>query len=599
MSSRVCLLRQQTLVRLGEAWLRQTWREAPLRAAWALLAPLLAGLLFIPQAWYLAQTLQLAIVSKASLDVLLNSILLIAAILVLRALVVWSGERCASSVAETVKHRLRSSLLHELLHRGPAWTKRYPSGELATAVMDHVEALDGYLQRYMAAALAAVFLPLLLSLAVFGVDWVVALLLLVTAPLIPLFMALVGWGAEAANQKHQRALLRLSGVFGDRIKGLFTLTLFGQAGAEVASVRRASVELGQTTMKVLRIAFLSSAVLELFAALGVAGVAVYMGLSYLGMLGAGFSGFTLQHGLFCLFIAPEVYQPLRQLAASYHDRAQAKAAVQGLEQLFVTLPVVADSHTTQPSVSSVMPLNQQVSVEAPCGLDFSRSGLMPTVLKADDLSLSTPGGFSTLLESTSLTLRRGDSVAIVGASGSGKTTLLESLVGLRPRTSGEITLYTSGKPTPSVQSLHLPGVCLIGPSPFLALGTVADSLRLAAPSATDEQLWWALERVQMADLLRSTPDGLQSLIGNRGFGFSGGQIHRIALARLFLSNASLVLLDEPTAHLDWQTRDQVLDAILAFCDNRALVIATHDPVVAGKMTSRWHLEGAVLHGVGP
>lgn len=584
---------------LGEAWLRRTWRVAPVRTVWALLAPLITGLLFIPQAWWLARVLQQAIVDKVSVAALWPSVLFIAGLLILRAIISWSGERSASAASEAIKHRLRNALLHELLHRGPAWTQRHPSGELATAVMDHVEALDGYLQRYMAAAVAAVFLPLILSVAVFGVDWVVAVLLLCTAPLIPLFMALVGWGAESANQKHQQTLQRLSGIFGDRIKGLFTLTLFGQTAAEVDAVRRASVNLGQTTMKVLRIAFLSSAVLELFAALGVAGVAVYIGLSYLGMLGPSFSGFSLQHGLFCLFIAPEVYQPLRQLAASYHDRAQAKSAAHELEQLFVSLPSLAAKEGGVASESTTWPITQRIDLQAPDSTDFKRTGLMPLVLTATNLSLSVPGSFDALLESCSIRLRRGDSVAVVGASGSGKTTFLESLIGLRPRTSGDIVLYTRNETASADGMDHLSEVCMVGSTPFIALGTVAEALRLASPKATDEQLWRALEAVQLAEVLRSNAQGLQTSMGNRGFGFSGGQIHRLALARLFLSDASLILLDEPTAHLDSQTRDAVLDAIEAFCANRALVIATHDPVVAARMSSRWYLEEGILHGVKP
>src|SRR5690606_23615536 len=316
--------------------------------------------------------------------------------------------------------------------RGPFWTRQHPLGELATAVIDHVEALDGYLQRYMAAAMAAVFLPLLFVIAVFGVDWIVGVLLLCTAPLIPLFMALVGWGAESANQKHQRSMQCLSGVFGDRIRGLFTLTLFGQTDREVAAVRQSSVALGQTTMKVLRIAFISSAVLELFAALGVAGVAVYIGLSYLGMLGLSFSGFSLQHGLFCLFIAPEFYQPLRQLAASYHDRAQAKSAVNELELLLGDLPALNETKegvsvksTGSVPSSSAAPELSSLSLLAPLTTNQEASSLIdgitvqsasedqstrqkPVVMRVENVVLNTPDGSLNLLQNQSFTLYQGD-----------------------------------------------------------------------------------------------------------------------------------------------------------------------------------------------
>lgn len=583
----------------GERWLRHTARVDFLRAVWALAAPLLAGLLFIPQAWWLAEVLQLTVHRHISENELLRFLLLIAAVLVVRAIMVGTGERCASVLAETIKHRLRIALLGQLLHRGPVWTRRHPSGEWATAVIDHVEALDGYLQRYMAAAVAAVFLPVLLAVAVFWVDWVVALLLLLTAPLIPLFMALVGWGAQAANQKYQQRLLQLAGVFGDRVKGLFTLSLFGGAQAEAQRVRAASVELGHTTMKVLRIAFLSSAVLELFAALGVAGVAVYIGLSYLGMLGPHFSGFSLQHGLFCLLIAPEVYQPLRQLAASYHDRAQAKSAVQELEQLFVSLPELTAELSTLAVGSNALPLDQGISIHPAASVTTEGMGLMPRVLSAKDVSWVVPDTFNTLIEPTSFVLRKNDAVALVGESGSGKTTLLEGLLGFRPRASGQIILHSAKATSVIKQTLVLEDVCYVGATPFVTVGTVAEVLRLASPTATDEQLWEALKAVQMAEFVQARAQGLETQVGNRGFGFSGGQIHRLALARLFLSDASLVLLDEPTAHLDEITRDAVLEAVLAYCKNRALVIATHDPVVAACMASTWYIENQVLHGVKP
>lgn len=606
-----------TASQAGGAWLRQSWRVAPVATVWALLAPLVAGALFIPQAWWLASVLQQAIVDKVPVATLQPTIWLIAGLLILRALISCTGERCASVAAEAVKHRLRSNLLHTLLQRGPFWTRQHPLGELATAVIDHVEALDGYLQRYMAAAMAAVFLPLLFVIAVFGVDWIVGVLLLCTAPLIPLFMALVGWGAESANQKHQRSMQCLSGVFGDRIRGLFTLTLFGQTDREVAAVRQSSVALGQTTMKVLRIAFISSAVLELFAALGVAGVAVYIGLSYLGMLGLSFSGFSLQHGLFCLFIAPEFYQPLRQLAASYHDRAQAKSAVNELEQLLGDLPSLNEAKAFSPSdsrstaaiatstsdlVPTDLPSASMTAQEASLlgqGLtvhpaqEVEGVGPEPVVMRVENLSLSIPDGTVNLLQNQSFTLYRGDSVALVGESGSGKTTLLESIIGLRPRVSGTLHFYPQAGSTAHTRTHD---ICFVGSTPFVAIGTVADALRLANPAASDQQLWQALEAVQLSESVRSLPEGLMAPVGKRGFGLSGGQIHRLALARLFLTDASLVLLDEPTAHLDGQTRDAVLEAILAFCADRALVIATHDPVVAQRLDQQWQLQDAQLVG---
>ncbi|MGG4604911.1 thiol reductant ABC exporter subunit CydD [Paenalcaligenes sp. Me131] len=573
-------------------WLAQSWRLAPRRMLWALCAPLLAGVLFLFQAWWLADILDRAVIGHAALQQLWPAISIVAGLLLVRALLVWSGERAANSGAEHIKHWLRATLMQRLLDKGPAWSRQHPSGELTTALIDHVEALEGYLQRYMSAAVAAVFLPLLLAVVAMGVDIVVGLLLLLTAPLIPVFMALVGWGAEAANQKYHQALQRLSGVFGDRVKGVFTLVLFGRAKEEVEAVQQASQDLGKTTMKVLRIAFLSSAVLELFAALGVAGVAVYIGLSYLGMLGESFSGMTLQQGLFCLFLAPEVYQPLRQMAASYHDRAQAKSAITSLEGIFKTLPAVPSKHVDHTCTEAVPEKWEGVSVRFPM---TDALGDTP-ILQTESFSLTAPGTDTVLLKPVSFTVNKGESVALQGSSGSGKTTLLESLLGLRTRHGGEVRLYTADKQTDD-EHAFLPGVCLLTAHPFLSGETVEQVLKLAAPEATDEQLWQALDKVEMAQVLRTQHAGLQTLLGTRGYGLSGGQLQRIALARLFLCDPELVLMDEPTAHLDTHTRDRVLDAILAFCADRALIIATHDPAVAARLQQQWSLQDQTLVGV--
>ena len=547
-------------------WLSGVGRQAPTAMFWAVCAPLLDGAFMIIQAWFLANTLDQAIRLSIAPVQLLGAMATIAGLIVLRASINWSGEQAASHAAETIKLQIRRQLFALTLSKGPAWSKQHPVGALTVALLDQVQALDGYLQRYLPALVSAVILPLAIALVVLPVDWVVALLFIVSAPLIPLFMALIGMRAEAANQKHQRVLSRLSGVFSDRIRGLFTLALLGRTSDEVRSVRSASVALSQTTMKVLRIAFLSSAVLELFAALGVAGVAVYIGLSYLGMLGSHFTGFSLQHGLFCLLLAPEVYNPLRKLAASYHDRATAKVAVNALHQLYEQLPLLTEELPLSPS-SPVVRFYEPTS---------------KPLIQAEQLRLWSPKG-ALLLQNTNFTLNRGQHVALMGASGLGKTSFLETLVGLRPYVKGHVGFSCS--PT---------DVVLIGPHPFIGLGTIAEFLRRVQPAATDEQLWAALEQAQAAQFVRLLPKGLATQLGTRGHGLSGGQAHRLALARLFLTDPAVILLDEPTAHLDSTTRDRVLAAILRFAQQRCLIIATHDPEVAVQLGQVWELENQQL-----
>lgn len=553
-------------------WLSGLWRITPNAMMWAIGAPLIAGGLLIVQAWFLASVLDQAIRLSTPPEQLWSGMVTIAVLIILRATLIWSGEKAASNASENIKHQLRHRFFTQLLSRGPAWSKQNPAGALAVAILDHVQALDGYLQRFLPATVAALFLPLAFAVAVMPVDWIVALLFLVTAPLIPVFMALIGMRAEAANKKHQLVLSRLSGVFADRIRGLFTLSLLGRTEDEVQSVREASKALSQTTMKVLRIAFLSSAVLELFAALGVAGVAVYIGLSYLGMLGSHFSGFSLQHGLYCLLLAPEVYNPLRQMAASYHDRATAKAAVEGLQQMYGQLPEQAADHVMPPSLSAVAIQQKEKDT-------FGQ----PLVLATQNFKVQTPNG-RVLLHPSSLQLFRDQPVALMGASGAGKTTILESLIGLRPEAQGQVKhCFKQGS------------FVLIGQQPFMALGSVADFLRVVHARATDNQLWAALEQAQAGAFIRTLPQGLNTVLGTRGHGLSGGQAHRLALARLFLTDADLILLDEPTAYLDAQTRDAVISAILQYTQGRALLIATHDEAVASQLAHTWRLVDQQLH----
>lgn len=540
--------------------------------------PILGGVLLLVQAWLLAQILNRAISHDADMAHLLPMVLGVVALIGVRAFIEWAGERLASWGAERIKVGLRDVLFARMVHGGPQWTRSRISGELASALIDHVEALDGYFSRYLPAAVAAAFLPLAFGLVIVPVDWIAGLLLLVTAPLIPVFMMLVGWGAEAASRNHQHALSRLSGLFADRLRGAFTLRLFLRTDAEIETVRRANHDLSRRTMAVLRIAFLSSAVLEFFAALGVAGVAVYIGLSYLGMLGDAQQAMSLQTGLFCLLLAPEVYNPLRRFAASYHDRASARAAVQRLEDLFGALP----------PVSSVSPAPDTSDTPDTHGLRVRQHA---AVLELRDLTVCPATGANPVLIDVHLALNQGQRAALIGVSGSGKTSLLEAICGWRDIQHGQVSYC--GVVLDQGETLAVDdGVVLISQRPFFAPATIAENLRVAAPGASDDALWQALEQACADDFVRALPDALSTPLGVGGYGLSGGQRHRLALARLFLTDPALILLDEPTAHLDAHTRDAVMASLLAFAADRAMIVATHDPAVASGLDAVWRIHNS-------
>ena len=542
-------------------WLMGLARSARFPLIFAGAAPLISGVLLVVQAWLLARVLDSAIVGHVPRDELLSSIAAIAGLMLVRACITWAGERAGADASERIKRHVRQSLFQRLVQKGPYWSRGKASGELASAVVDQVEALDGFFAKYLPAMAAAAMLPVAFSVVLLPVDVIAGLVLLITAPLIPLFMALVGWGAQGASRRHLRAFARLSGFFADRLRGLSTLKLYGRAQAEAQSVVAASDALRQRTMSVLRIAFLSSAVLEFFAALGVAGVAVYIGLTYLGFLDVRWSPLTLQAGLFCLLMAPEVYAPLRQFAAHYHDRATALAAVTQIAVLFDGLPQAGSEDSSA--------LRGRPS-HAGQGAAVAIGGLR----------VEAPGRGQPVLADAAFDLAPGEHVALMGPSGVGKSTLIEAIARLRPA-GGDIRI--DGLPLAQWDEAALrQRVALIGQRPQLLAGTIADNIRLGRPGATDAQVQDAARRACVLEFTQDLRQGLDTALGSRGHGLSGGQAQRVALARLFLRDPGLILLDEPTAHLDEATQARVLDEILQFSSGRTLVLATHSPAVAAR-----------------
>ncbi|MFI5410028.1 thiol reductant ABC exporter subunit CydD [Kaistia sp. UC242_56] len=525
----------------------------------AILVPLVSACLTVAQAYWLATILHRAIIDQVASSSQAAAILVLLGLVAARALLAWIGEAAGIRAAEDIKQAIRRDLFATLMRRGPDWMRQRASGELASQILDQVEALDGYFSRFVPAMIAAAVVPIAFAIGLMPVDLVVGIVLLVTAPLIPVFMALAGWGAEAASRQHLTALSRLSGMFADRLRGLLVLKLFGRAEDEIARVRSASDEFATRTLAVLRIAFLSSAVLEFFAALGVAGVALYVGLTYIGLLDLRGAELGLQAGLFCLLMAPEVYMPLRTLAAHYHDRASAKAAVASLAATFENLPGVDEPVVAQ-------------------GADWAPVSAI--AVTARHLTVETPDR-GTILSDATLEILPGETVALLGPSGIGKSTLIEVLARLRGH-QGRIEL--GGVPLADIDERSLrQGVAALGQRPRLFHGTIASNIRLGRADATDAEVRAAAEQACVLDFADRLPEGLDTPIGERGRGLSGGEAQRVALARIFLRDPALVLLDEPTAHLDIETEARVMRSVLDFAAGRTLLIATHSMEVASLM----------------
>ena len=588
------------LPRAQSRWLMLLAR-VPRGHAWcACGAPLASGALLIMQAWLLARILDGVVMHATPLVQWWPQILGMAGLMVLRAALTWVGERAGAAAAEHIKASLRRTLFAQLAQRGPAWSRTRVSGELAAGLLEHVEALDGFFAKYLPALVAATVLPLAFAVVLIPMDVVAGLLLLVTAPLIPMFMALVGWGAQAASRRHLRAMSRLSGFFVDRLRGAFTLKLFGREQSEAQSVAAAAEGVRMRTLAVLRIAFLSSAVMEFFAALGVAGMAVYFGLSFLGFLDLRGSPLTLQIGMFCLLMAPEAYAPLRQFAAHYHDRATAQAAVSELNRVFEGLPDIS-------TLESIAPAAVAGAAHTAAGNDAGglagesmhgtprRSAAAALVI--DDVAACRPDG-GVIFSGLSLALAPGDHVAVMGESGIGKTTLLDLMARLRkvdyPASQDRIRL--DGQPLQAWQETALrDAVGYIGQRPYLFEGSIAENIRLGAAHATDEEVQAAATRACVMSFAQTMPGGLNARIGARGHGLSGGQAHRVALARLYLRNPRLILIDEPTAHLDDATAHQVMAGLIEFAQTRSLVVATHSPLACAYCSRAYILNADGLY----
>ncbi|MGX5729083.1 thiol reductant ABC exporter subunit CydD [Pseudoxanthomonas beigongshangi] len=532
----------------------------PLRGA--VTCMVLAGALLIPQAWLIAAAMQRVFVEHAPVRAVATLLAALAAVGVSRALLAWASRRLADDAVETVRLRVREQLARRLVARGPRWLRHQRSGELAETLGGHVDALEGYIGGFLPVRLEVMAVPLLILIAAFWADRVVGLILLFTLPLAPVFMMLVGWGAEAASRRQLQALARMGGHFADRLRGLGLIRLYGRGEAELAGIEQAAEGLRRSSLKVLRIAFLSSAVLEFFASLSVAMIALYLGLTYLGMLDLRGSAPDLATGVFCLLLAPEFFAPLRRLATHYHDRAAALAAAGEMARWL-------DDEHDAPAPSS--------------GNARDAADEQAPTLRVDRLALRPAAGAPLVLRDLSFSLEAGAHLALVGASGGGKSTLLEALAGWLPPASG--TLHYDVPPR----------IGYAPQRPFLFQGTLAENLRIAAPEASDADLLAAADAAQVMRFAHRLPQGLHTPLGERGFGLSGGEARRVALARLFLRKPTLLLLDEPTAFLDPETEQAVLRALVDFARGRTLLMATHSPTAMRMMGQVLDLRAAHAH----
>lgn len=515
----------------------------------------LAALLWIPQAALLA-ALVAAIADGAPAAAALPPALGALCLGLLRAGLDAAAGRFVFAAARAETSRLRREAVAALACRSPLDPGRPASGAAAAAVTEQAEAVLPYLARFRPARLRAAVVPPAILLAVLSQSWLAALILLIAAPLIPLFMALIGLRAKEASEAQMLEIGGMNAVLLDRLRGLATIRAFDAVEDTAARLHATAQSLRRRSMAVLRIAFLSSAVLELFASLGVAMVAVYVGFHLLGTLGFGaWEGrMGLGPALFVLLLAPAFFEPLRELAAAWHDKAAGEAALASLRGLAGPPALALPAALASPAVH-LAPAPPAVSVR---GLVFRYPGAARPVFDGLDLAVAA-----------------GERVALLAPSGGGKSTLLALLAGLAVPEAGEIRIGDVPLEDATAADIRA-RIAWLGQRPALFAASLNANILLGRRErAREAELW---RRRLLPTLPPSRP------IGEDGAGLSGGEALRVGLARALVSpGVGLILADEPTAHLDPATAAAATKALLAAAEGRTLILATHDPTLAARM----------------
>ncbi len=638
-------------------WL--TSRGRPVRRRLALTVALgeLTGILLLAQTALLVEIGNGAIFHHRSLASLAPYFAGILAVVAVRALVTWIARSAAFSCASEVKQSVRADLVARLAEMGPIALANQRAGELATTAVDGVEAIDGYFSKYLPQRAVASLLPLSILAVVLPLDWISGVILIATAVFLPLTMIVIGEEAHERNRRLWGRLSQMSAHFLDALRGLPTLKMFGAERREVAAVAATSDAYRRASMEVMRIAFLSSFMLELISTVSIAIVAVVSGVRML----AGSLSFA--PGYFILLAAPEYFLSLRTLGTYYHTRMEAVSAAERLfELLSGAIPQDdppggagargssaggGDATSDTPSgygaaaapgapagsgarASSSAP----PAIAGPSAADLARSALRgaghaaaepspdaewgrsrspaaggassspaPFALVLRELFFSFPG--RAVLTGASLELAPGEHVVLVGPSGTGKSTLLHLLLGFIRAESGSI--LADGHPLEELdRAAWLARIAWLPQRPTLFHGTVAENIEVGRLGASREAIREAARRAYADEFIERLPRGYESRVGELGEGLSGGQIQRVALARLFLRDPALVLLDEPTAHLDAESERLVDAGIAALTAKRSLLYVTHRTGGEGRFDRLVALQGGRLaelpssnRGVGP
>jgi ATP-binding cassette subfamily C protein CydCD len=505
-----------------------------------ILSGLFAGLLTIWQAWLLSSVINAVFLEKQALAQVMRPLLFILLTIGGRSFLSWLNEVAANAVAVKIKTDLRNRLFAHILKLGPAYARGQRTGELTAASVEGIEALDAYFSQYLPQLVITALVPISILIFVFPIDLLSGIVFLITAPLIPYFMIIIGKGAEAVTKRQYDTLQLLSAHFLDSLQGLTTLKLFGQSKSQTRTIAQVSEKFRDTTLSVLRVTFLSALALELLATLSTAIIAVEIGFRLL------YAKMDFLPALFLLVLAPEFYMPLRALGARFHAGMSGTTAAKRIYEILDT-PIV-----------EIQPLESDTQ---------NSSGELSSI-ELSNLSFTYPGEATPALKNINLTIQRGKQIALVGKTGAGKSTLVQLLLGFIHPSEGSINIL------PSSFNLR-PSIAWVPQRPHLFHDTIAANIRLGNVNATDEEIAAAARSAHLHEFIDSLPQKYETIIGESGARLSSGQAQRLALARAFLKNAPILILDEPTSSLDPETESLLEESTRTLMQGRTVLTIAH------------------------